>query len=110
MSVIQAEGLGAVFECLYPGVTYSWLLNGTILSNFPTSITTNSPLEGSPATLTIPARPEYNNTVVQCEAIVRVGRRSRELSKNAMFLVYGESMYILSIPICVVLYLFDVPG
>ena len=77
MSVIQAEGLEAVFECLHPGATaYGWALNGTFLSVYPPNIVTNSPSGDSPASLTIPAIPEYNNTVVQCRAIVEVGRGS----------------------------------
>ena len=91
MPVIQAEGLEAVFECLHPGATsYGWAINRTFLSVYPLGIVTVSPSGGSPATLTIPARPEYNNTVVQCEAVVRV-RRGAEfvLSDNATLTVQG---------------------
>ena len=94
MSVIQAEGLEAVFECLYPGATsYGWALNGTFLFDIPSDIDIDPPSEDSPATLTIPARPEYNNTVVQCEAVVRVrGGAEIVLSDNATLTVYGESV------------------
>ena len=68
--MIQAEGLEAVFECLYPGATaYSWAINGTFLSVYPPDVVADSPSGDSPASLTIPATPEYNNTVIQCGAI-----------------------------------------
>ena len=96
MSVIQAEGLEAVFECRHPGATaYCWAINGTFLpwSVFPPDIVVVSPSGDSPATLTIPAIPKYNNTVVQCEAVVRAGGgREFVLSDNATLTVYGESV------------------
>ena len=94
MSVIQAEGLMAVFECLYPGATaYSWAINGTFLSVYPSDLVAVSPSGGSPASLSIPAIPEYNNTVVQCRAIVVVGGGILVLlSDNATLTVYGESV------------------
>ena len=89
--MIQAEGLEAVFECLYPGATaYSWAINGTFLSLYPPDVVADSPSGGSPATLTVPAIPEYNNTVIHCEAVVRVrGGAKFVLSDNATFLVQG---------------------
>ena len=70
-SVIQAEGLEAVFECLHPEATaYGWALNGAFLLNFPVDIDIDSPSGDSPARLIIPATPQYNNTVVQCRAII----------------------------------------
>ena len=97
MSVIHAEGQEAVFECLYPAATaYSWAINGTFLSNFPPDIVTDSPSGGSPASLTIPAIPEYNNTVIQCGAIVVVGGDVQVLlSDNATLTVSGESVILL---------------
>ena len=97
--VVQAEGLKAVFGCLYPGATaYSWAINGTFLSDFPPDIVTDSPSGDSPASLTIPAIPEYNNTVVQCGAIAVVGGSAQVLlSDNASLTVYGESGVILLI-------------
>ena len=74
----QAEGLEAVIECLHPGgeTSYDWFINQTILSSLSPDISSDidsiPSVGGSRATLTILARPEYNNTVVQCEAIVRV--------------------------------------
>ena len=94
VSVVQAERLEAVFECLYPGATaYSWAINGTFLSYFPPDIDTGPPSGDSPASLTIPAIPEYNNTVVQCRAIVVVGGLPVfVLSDKATLTVYGESV------------------
>ena len=94
MSVRQAEGLEAVFECLYPeAISYGWTINGTFLSVFPPNIVTDSPSGDSPASLTIPARPKYNNTVVQCRAYVVMGGGIQVLlSDNATLTVYGESV------------------
>ena len=91
MSVIQAEGLEAVFECLHPGATsYGWAINGTFLSVYPSDLVAVSPSGDSPASLTILARPEYNNTVVQCEAVVRVGGGAVfVLADNATLTVQG---------------------
>ena len=70
VSVTQVEGTNVVFECLYPNVTaYGWAFNGTRLAFFPSDVGTDSPSGDSPASLTIPAIPEYNNTVVHCEAV-----------------------------------------
>ena len=94
MSVIQAEGLEAVFECLYPGATYyCWFINGIFLSVYPPNIDTDPPSGGSPASLTIPAIPKYNNIVIQCRAIVEVGGGIQVLlSDNATLTVCGESV------------------
>ena len=70
MSVTQVEGMNVVFECLYPNATsFSWAVNGTSQSVFPLGIVVVSPSGDSPASLTIPASPKYNNTVVHCEAM-----------------------------------------
>ena len=91
--VVQAEGLEAVFECLYPGAISSWLVNGVHQADiiFPSDILAVAvAVSGTPATLTIPARPEYNNTVVQCRATVEVGGRPEfVISDNATLLVQG---------------------
>ena len=87
MPVNQAEGLEAVFECLYPGaISYSWAINGTFLSVYPPDIDIDPPSGGSPASLTIPAKPEYNNTVIQCGATVPGGFLP---SGNVPLTVYG---------------------
>ena len=93
VSVIQAEGLEAVFKCLYPGASHNWFINGIFRSVFPPDIVDRSPSGDSPASLTIPARSEYNNTVIQCRAIVVVGGGIQVLlSDNATLTVYGESV------------------
>ena len=74
--MIQAEGLEAVFECFHTGATsYGWAINGIFLKHYPPDIVVDSPSGESPASLTIPAIPENNHAVVQCEAVVRVGGR-----------------------------------
>ena len=80
MSVIQAEGLDAVFECLYPGASYNWFINETIHSRNTDNIVASLPAGDSPASLRITARPEYNNITVQCRAQIELGQ------DNVMFI------------------------
>ena len=71
--MVQAEGLEAVFECLYPGVlvSYSWLVNGVGLGSeeFPKEIMATGGSSGNPTQLTIPTSSQFNNSVVQCVAL-----------------------------------------
>ena len=89
--MVQAEGLEAVFECLYPGATaYSWAINGTFLSDFPPGLDSDPPSGGSPARLTILTTLQYNNTVVQCKAVIREGGTGVfVLSENATLQIQG---------------------
>ena len=97
--MVQAEGLEAVFECQYPGaLLHGWGLNGEFLDDdqFPPDVTRIPPSGDSPAArLIIPATPQYNNTVVQCIAIVKEGGgylvRS-VLSFNATLQVQGRKL------------------
>ena len=89
-SAVQAEGLEAVFECLYPrAVSHSWRINGEFPSDdqFPPDISCTLPQGDSPARLIIPAIPQYNNTVVQCIALMLRG--SNPQSENATLRVQG---------------------
>ena len=93
-SVVQAEGLEAVFECLCPGaVSHTWGLDGVFLAadQFPPNVTRVTVLGDSPARLIIPATPQYNNIVVQCRAIVDEGGGSFRsvLSNNGTLRVQG---------------------
>ena len=75
VSVTQAEGLEAIFECLYPGaLSHSWGINGMYPADdaFPPDVTRTSPSGDAPARLAIPATVQYNNTVVQCRAVLIV--------------------------------------
>ena len=99
MSVVQAEGVDAVFECLYPGaVSHSWGINGTFPADdeFPHifNFTRTQPSGDTPAaTLTIPATAHYNNTVVQCEVVVRVeGEFDGIRTENATLTIFGKSL------------------
>ena len=90
MSVTQVEGLDAVFECQYHGVTlYDWAIDGVLA--LPSGIVAVSPSGGSLASLTIPAIPEYNNTVIQCRAAIDLegGSFMGVLSDSATLTVYG---------------------
>ena len=92
--VVQAQGLNAVFECQYPGAqNHNWGFNGDFptCDSYPLDVTVTLPSGDTPATLTIPATAQYNNTVVQCEALVRDGRVFiLELSVNATLQVQGS--------------------
>ncbi len=95
VSVVQAQGIDVVFECQYLGAqNHNWGLNGDFPTenNYPPDVTV-TPSSGYyfPATLTIPATGQYNNTVVQCETVARDGRRLiSELSENATLQVQGS--------------------
>ncbi len=87
--MIQAEGLEAVFECLYPGaLAYSWSVNGVELSSseFPPEIKRTGGTSGNPSVLTIPATSQFYNSVVQCEVFSFSGGA---FSRNAT-LTIGE--------------------
>ena len=100
MSVERAKGLEAVFRCQYQVerviVSYNWFINNTIVTIRTETDTVrvrppSSP--GGPATLTILATPQHNNSVVQCEAIIRNGPdRTFEISPAASLVVRGESI------------------
>ncbi|XP_064392910.1 uncharacterized protein LOC135340490 isoform X2 [Halichondria panicea] len=93
VSVVQAQGVDAVFECRYLGAqSYNWGLNGEFPTdgNYPPDVTFTPSSGDTPATLTIPATAQYNNIVVQCEAVVRDGRVFiSKLSVNATLQVQG---------------------
>ena len=93
VSVVQAQGIDAVFECQYSGAqSYNWGLNGEFPTenNYPPDVTVTLSSGDIPATLSIPATGQHNNTVVQCLAVVRAGRVFiPELSVNATLQVQG---------------------
>ena len=97
LSVERAEGLEAVFRCQYQGegvtVTYDWSINNTILETDTETVRARPPSSpGGPATLTILATPEHNNSVVQCVATIRNGIVTvrSEVSTTATLTVHGE--------------------
>ncbi|XP_064395205.1 uncharacterized protein LOC135342390 isoform X3 [Halichondria panicea] len=93
VSVVQAQRVDAVFECRYTGAqSYNWRLNGEFPTEdtYPPGVTATPSTNDTPATLTIPAIAHYNNTVVQCEAVVRDGRALiPTLSVNATLHLQG---------------------
>ncbi len=91
--MVQAEGLEAMFECLYPGASaYIWFVNGVegSSSEFPPEIKETGGTSGNPSVLTIPATSQFNNSVVQCEVFSRSGG---VLSRNVT-LTMGEFIVI----------------
>ncbi len=94
--MVQAEGLEAVFECLYTGaVAYTWFVNGIegSSSRFPPEIKETGGTSGNPSVLTIPVTSQFNNSVVQCGALSFNGG---VLSRNAT-LTIGEFYCLLSL-------------
>ena len=97
VSVERAEGLEAVFSCQYQEegltVTYDWAINNTILETDTETVRARPPSSpGGPATLTILATPEHNNSVVQCVATIRNGIVTvrSEVSTTATLTVRGK--------------------
>ncbi len=91
--VVQAQGIDAVFECRYPGAqSYNWGLNGAFhYHNSPPPNVTVTPPSGDIPTKLIISTAQYNNTVVQCEAVVRAGPVFiPKLSVNATLQVQGK--------------------
>ena len=93
VSVVQAQGIDAVFECRYPGAQiYNWGLNGEFPAhnNLPPDVTVILPSGDIPTKLII-ATGQYNNTGVQCEAVIRAGPVFiPKLSVNATLQVQGS--------------------
>ena len=90
--MVQAEGLEAVFECLYrteSPVTYDWYIDERLHQSDASGV--SSMTHNATATLRIAAIPEHNNTVVQCEALVRKmnGPILNMLSNSATVRVQG---------------------
>ncbi len=104
MSVERAEGLEAVFRCQYQveglTVTYDWAINNSIVGADTETVRARPPSSpGGPATLTILATPQHNNSVVQCRATIRNGFdivRS-EISTTATLTVHGELVTIICV-------------
>ena len=96
-SVVQAEGLEAVFECLYPDASFHvWGINSIFPSDekFPLDFVRQAATLNHSASLTIPALAQYNNTKVQCEAVF-LGESLPKVSANATLQVQGKSLVAL---------------
>ena len=93
-SVVQAEGLIAVFECFCSAAySHHWALNGQFLDDdqFPDDVIRITPRDSS-AKLLIPATSEYNNTIVQCKVLFHNESQNTYksvLSVNATLTVQG---------------------
>ena len=70
--MVQAEGLEAVFECLYSTEVggYTWYLDGKSVDPKPTRSPLGVRIGQGSLSLTIQAIPLYHESVVWCEAIV----------------------------------------
>ena len=107
MSVERAEGLEAVFSCQYQEegltVTYDWAINNSLVSIDTETVRARRPSSpGEPATLTILATPQHNNSVVQCVATIRNGIVTvrSEISTTATLTVHGELVTIIYVRFC----------
>ncbi len=100
VSVERAEGLEAVFRCQYQvgsTVAYDWFINHEIVRTDTKTVEHRPPSSpGEPATLTMLATPQHNNSVVQCQAIFRKGTVFvwSEESITATLVVSGELIFL----------------
>ncbi len=98
-SVVQAEGLEAVFECLCRRLlSHLWIVNEIPSSSdlFPREIQITRGTSGNPSVLTIPASSQFNNSVVQCLALSLSGRvfsRNVTLTVGELYII----IYIISL-------------
>ena len=96
VSVERAEGLEAVFRCQYQvgsTVAYDWFINHEIVRTDTKTVEHRPPSSpGEPATLTMLATPQHNNSVVQCLRNIYNGTLivGSEESATAILTVYGE--------------------
>ena len=91
---VQAKGLEAVFHCPYNGtglLSYAWALNGLFIN--PASLLSGVSLGPGSSSLNVLAIPQYNNTIVQCTALL--GGKS-PVSENATLVVHGQLSHTIS--------------
>lgn len=97
-SVVQAEGLDAIFLCQHPtdSGTIDWTINGTALRNIDTSngLIRSEGRGAAVEALIIAAIPKYNNTVVVCLKFIRINESViLETSPPAVLMVQGTLHY-----------------
>ena len=90
-SKVVSIGEEAVFQCRYPAADFiDWFVNGSSVGTDPPPNVYTSIIQTDNGTtvntLTIVGRPEYNGTVVVCEAFFRDGFLS-VLSPEALLLI-----------------------
>ena len=91
-----------MFECLYfEALTHNWGLNGVFFTdaNFPPDLIRIPPsVDSLTVKLIIPATSLYNDTVVQCNAVVKLssGLLFGYLSSNATLQVQGTVTRIIT--------------
>ena len=83
--MVIPEGLHAVFKCQHRATSVSWRVNGESMRGNATHIP-SVVVNGSNIiyTFTIVAQPEFNNSIVECEAI------DNRQSVTAQLVVQGE--------------------
>ena len=89
----------ARFECEFEGGIATWRVNGTIFGELPREIRENlthdEPVSNrgfSLLLLTIPGRPEYNMTTVQC--VTRDTEGKTYESENVILAIQGIRSYV----------------
>ena len=83
-----------VFTCeVTSGSVGIWFINGIESRELPEEVRDDisTGVDGLNTTLTITARTQYNNTVVQCVAI-EIGGSGREMSTNVTLTIQGTSI------------------
>ena len=98
-SVVQAEGVDAVFLCQHPtdSGTIDWTINGTALRNIDTSggLIRSEGRGAATEALIITAIPQYNNTIIVCLKFIRLnGTVTLEASPPAVLTIQGRYSYI----------------
>ena len=93
-SVVQADGLDAIFLCQHPtdSGTIDWTINGTTLRNIETSngLIRSEGRGGAVEALIISAIPEYNNSIIVCLKFIRINATVIvETSPPAVLMVQG---------------------
>ena len=86
-NMVVPEGLFVVFKCQHSTTSVLWRVNGESVrgntTHIPSTVVNGS---GIIHTFTIMAEPEFNNSIVECEAI------DNGQSAAAQLVVQGESL------------------
>ncbi len=97
----RAEGLEAVFNCQYQveevTVAYDWFINNSLVEADTETVRARRPsFPGEPATLTILATPQHNNSVFLCRATISNGIEhvKSEVSDTATLTFHGELVFV----------------
>ena len=90
-SLTVAVGTEAVFQCQHLNTDFiTWRINGIAVRVFPAIVTIHH--SGNSSTLTIIARPEYNEAMVECIAVI-VGNTVLQETASASMMIQGTGIF-----------------